>query len=212
MSEQQMGQEVVSPKDRAVQYLAMRQGKMFKDIGQAEKKIKTGVFSPVPKVERTTPLVDTVTAYEKVIDAMGRKGYEGLQQKLADMRPAVYDGLRAVQWGARAADYLLTAAIWFPVNSILMRKNVPAAPPVPGKLGLGMGELKLVKAMREHRLLSTFGMMRLRPLEWATAQVVKIGGAVASSDAVAPVVNSILGGGERVIKTPDVTPNSPPAA
>ncbi len=48
------------------------------------------------------------------------------------------------------------------------------------------------------------GFVRFRPLEWAASKVVQLGGSVASSDTVAPIVNNILGGGERVPKTPVV--------
>ena len=173
MSEQSMGAEMGSPRDRAIAYLELRQHGTYK--GGAEKNVKTGLIPD--KVRRTEPLVDAVTAYEQVIDRMGQKGFEGSQQALENLRPQAYDAMRGVQWGARAADFLLTAAIWF-----------------PGIAGRGL--------IKKGAL--TWAMMRFRPIEWVAAQGAKLAGTVATTETVAPVVNKILQGGERVPKTPVV--------
>lgn len=173
MSEQSMGAELGTPRDRAIAYLELRQHGTYK--GGAEKNVKTGLVPD--KVRRTEPLVDSVTAYEQVIDRMGKKGFEGSQQALENLRPQAYDIMRGAQWGARATDFLLTAAIWF-----------------PGIAGRGL--------IKKGAL--TWAMMRFRPIEWAVATATKIGGALATTETVAPVVNKILQGGERVPKPPVV--------
>lgn len=175
MSEQSMGAELGTPRDRAIAYLELRQHGTYK--GGAEKNVKTGLIPD--KVRRTEPLVDAVTAYEQVIDRMGQKGFVGSQQALENLRPQAYDAMRGVQWGARAADFLLTAAIWLgPTRRVIRGLPLKAA--------------------------ATWAMMRFRPLEWAVATATKIGGSVATTETVAPVVNKILQGGERVPKTPAV--------
>lgn len=173
MSEQSMGAELGTPRDRAIAYLELRQHGTYK--GGAEKNVKTGLIPD--KVRRTEPLVDAVTTYEQVIDRMGQKGFEGSQQALESLRPQAYDAMRGMQWGARAADFLLTAAIWF-----------------PGIAGRGL--------IKKGAL--TWAMMRFRPIEWAAATATKMGGVFATTETVAPVVNKILQGGERVVKTPVV--------
>lgn len=175
MSEQSMGAEMGSPRDRAIAYLELRQHGTYK--GGAEKNVKTGLMPD--KVRRTEPLVDSVTAYEQVIDRMGKKGFEGSQQALENLRPQAYDTMRGVQWGARAVDFLLTAAIWLPPTNRIVRGLAPKA-------------------------VATWAMMRFRPVEWAAAQGAKMAGAVATTETVAPIVNKILQGGERVPKTPAV--------
>lgn len=231
MSEQSVSPEMGSPRQRAVAYLEMRQNQR---VGGGEKKIKT---PKVPdKVERTAPIVSTVTAYEKMIDSFGAKGYEGLKQKLEDMRPMAYDAAQAVQWGTRVADFALTAMMWVPDSMTIltaakpgrekmawkpMFKSHPDGLKVPyirtlrkptdavtwfDKMGaVGEGYKSLRKDFWA-RSLTTVGMWRFRPLEWASGKAAEIGGAVLSSDMVAPVVNAILRGGERVQKTPDAAP------
>lgn len=198
MSEQPINAEMASPKSRAVAYLEMRQNGKF--IGHKDEK---GVKTPIvpEKIRRAGPVVETVTAYEKVIDTLGDKGYEGLKQKLENLRPAAYDAAQVVQWGAKAVDSVFTLALVFAPDWIRM---------FPGRL-VAAGRLNPTRwpFLTAHRaagalttgwgrFLGTIGMMRFRPAEWATAQVAKIGGAVVSSDVVAPIVNNILGGGERV--------------
>ncbi|HLD25284.1 MAG TPA: hypothetical protein VJB96_05200 [Patescibacteria group bacterium] len=197
MSEQTINTEMGSPKDRAIAYLEARQhGKV---VGKRTKDIKAPVVPE--KVRRKDPLVDTVTAYEKVIDRLGEKGYEGLQQKFEGLRSFAYDAAQVVQWGARAADFAITAAVLFaPVlyPRVLRRSSAFGGPwPVTGAR-FTIGEFLTRPRHLLVRGAGVYGMMRFRPLEWATAQVAKIGGAVVSSDAVAPIVNNILGGGERV--------------
>ena len=198
MSEQTMSAEMGSPKDRAVAYLAMRQGEMYGKIGKGEKQIKTNVLTPIPKVERTSPLVDSVTAYEKAIDSMGAKGYEGTQKIMEGLRPAAYDAIRAVQWTARAADFAISAALLF------APKLISDKLPTPGKLGGGTADF--LTRSKIGRAVSIGGMVRFRPIEWATAKATQAYGAVMTSEVAAPVVNAILKGGERVQKTPDQSP------
>lgn len=172
MSEQSMGAELGTPRDRAIAYLELRQHGTYK--GGAEKNVKTGLVPD--KVRRTEPLVDTVTAYEQVIDRMGQKGFEGSQQALENLRPQAYDIMRGVQWHARAADFLLTALMWIGPTRRIIRGPV--------------------------KLAATWAMVRFRPIEWAAATATKVGGSIATTETVAPIVNKILQGGERVQKPP----------
>lgn len=164
MSEQSMGEAAMNPRSRAIAYLEMKQSGRFQ--GGREKNIKTPIAPE--KVRRAAPLVETVEAYEQMIDKMGQKGFEGSQQMLADLRPAAYEAAQAVQFGARLADIALTIAIPFT------------------RIGL------LAKAG------GIWATMRYRPAEWAVGKMAKIGGSVITSEAVAPVVNKILHGGERI--------------
>lgn len=166
MSEQSMGEAAMNPRSRAIAYLEMKQSGKFQ--GGREKNIKT---PRVPeKVRRAAPLVETVEAYEQMIDRMGNKGYEGSQKMLADLRPAAYEAAQAVQFGARLADIAITTiVIPFGLRGTVLSK------------GVGM-----------------WATMRYRPVEWAVGKMAKIGGAVVTSEAVAPIVNKILHGGERV--------------
>lgn len=167
MSEQSMAAEMGSPRNRAIAYLELRQSGRFQ--GGKEKNVKTPLVPE--KVRDTGPIVDTVAAYETLVDRMGDKGFEGSQKILADMRPVAYDAAQVVQMGARIADLALTVGIWFP--------------------GIIRGGVLLKGA-------ATWGMLRYRPLEWATAKIAQIGSAAAGSERVAPIVNNIIGGGERV--------------
>lgn len=215
MSEQSMGQEMATPRERATQYLQMRQGEMRNGwLGKGEKKVKTGTLAPFPKVERTTPLIESVTAYEKIIDNLTAKGYEGAAQKLADLRPLAYDTARFTQWTARVVDkYAIPALLWLPDKSVAWMK-MPSDIKKPLTLDKRIIDTGIMQAERSHfsiRALTTVGVLRFRPMEYIGAKAAQLGGAVLSSDAVAPIVNLILQGGERVQKTPDVTPMTPAA-
>lgn len=166
MSEQSMGEAAMSPRSRAIAYLEMKQSGRFQ--GGREKNVKTPLVPE--KVRRAAPLVETVEAYEQMIDRMGNKGYEGSQKMLADLRPAAYEAAQIAQFGARLADIALTAVVIpFAMRGSLLTK------------GVGM-----------------WATMRYRPMEWAVGKMAKVGGAVVTSEAVAPIVNKILHGGERV--------------
>lgn len=170
MSEQSMGEAAMNPRSRAIAYLEMKQSGKFQ--GGREKNIKTPKIPE--KVRRAAPLVETVEAYEQMIDKMGQKGFEGSQKMLADLRPAAYEAAQAVQFGARLADIALTTII------------IPF-----GIKGRGRFEVPL-------KISGMWATMRYRPVEWAVGKMAKIGGAVVTSEAVAPIVNKILHGGERV--------------
>lgn len=173
MSEQSMSAEMGSPRDRAIAYLEMKQSGRFQ--GGKEKNVKTPYVPE--KVRRASPVVETVTAYETMIDRMGEKGFVDSQKVLADMRPVAYDAAQAVQLGARIADIALTAIIAIPLRAPFLAKAA-----------------------------GVWAMWRYRPVEWVTAKAAQIGGAVASSEKVAPVVNNIIGGGERVQAAPAPKP------
>ncbi len=164
MSEQPMMEEMANPRNRAIAYLEMKQSGKFQ--GGREKNIKARALPE--KVRKAAPLVDTVEAFENMIDRMGAKGYEGSQKALADLRPVAYEAAQAAQMGAKIADIVL-----FWGTTFLVRPIIPKA--------LGM-----------------FVAARYRPVEWALGKAAKAGAFVASSEAVAPVVNKILGGGERI--------------
>jgi hypothetical protein len=207
MSEHSQSAEMGTPRDRAIAYLEMRQHGHFR--GGKDKNIKTPIWPE--KTRRPEPMIQTMTAYEKLIDTMDKKGYEGSAKILADMRPGAYDALRGVQWGAKIADYVITSAIWLPKTNRLIRQPVPAAGGAPAVPGMGLGDKMPLSWMRDgfsHKAISTWAVLRYRPIEWATAQATKLGGAIISSDAVAPIVNRILGGGERVQKQPAETPQA----
>ena len=196
MSEQSMSAEMGSPKDRAVAYLTMRQGERLGKLTKGEKGVKTSVLLPIPKVERTSPLVESVTAYEKLIDAMGDKGYEGSQQVLENLRPIAYDAIRAVQWTARAADFAVSALLVFAPKMISDRL------PTAGQRGGGTADF--LTRRRLGRAVAVAGMIRFRPAEWVSAKLVQA--SLKTAEWAAPVTNAILRGGEPVQKTPDVTP------
>lgn len=218
MSEQTMNAEQSSPRARAIAYLEMRQNQRF-GTGK-EKSVKTPVVPD--KVRRAEPLVETVTAYEKAIDRLGEKGFVGLQQKMQEFRPMAYDGMRAFQWTTRAADYLTTAAILFwPSTKLEMNRNLgayvskqgPLSNRLVGAVASFFGKVPDNTAQATFmdkrpfswarksfttEAMTVFGMLRFRPLEKAGELLTKAGLAVVTSDAVAPIVNNILGGGERV--------------
>lgn len=142
--------------------------------GGKEKGVKTPIIPD--KVRRAGPLVDMGASAEKMIDRMREQGYEGAAQKLGELRPYMYDAARAVQMGAKLVDFAATIGLWF----IPMRGLDIVAKP-----------------------LLTWGMWRYRPAELAVATGTKINNAVLRE--VAPgIVNTILGGGDRVQKTPAV--------
>lgn len=169
MSEQVMNAEMVSPRERAVAYLEYMQGKR---VSGNERQIKTPKLPE--KVERTSPLVDTVAAYEAAIDRMAMQGDEHIVQAMEQMRPDVYRNISAGQQATRIGDYILTAALWLPASNRL--------------IGDGFGR----------RVAGTWGMLRYRPLEWVQAQVIKNKLSNATPEKMAPVVDRILGGGKRM--------------
>lgn len=187
-----------SPKDRAVAYLTLRQGKKLSDMARGEKGIKTGIIPAIPEVRRTDPLVKSVTEYEKTVDSMEAKGLVGAQKALEGLRPVAYDALRLMQWTARTADWLITAAMFVPDSWLKFVKVGGGKTLMDSWLGKMRGKPWSFSA----EAVTVAGMLRFRPLEWAGSKVVQLGGAIASSDAVAPIVNNILGGGERVKPTP----------
>lgn len=207
MSEQSVNVEGMSPKDRAVAYLEMQQHqKSF-----PRKDVKD-VHSPHPIVDVITaktphkePITDTVTAYEEMIDKFGEKGYVDLAQKMEKFRPDAYKGLRAFQWTAKAADIIFTAALIFDPGWI---RAMPGRLVAAGRLNpahrpfLVSNRLATSLTTDTGRILGTIGMWRFRPLEWVGGKMAKLGAKVLTSDAVAPIVNNILGGGERVEKKP----------
>ncbi len=178
MSEQTMNMEAVSPRERAVLYLQARQGVKYFEMGKGEKRVKTGVMPIIPEVQRTSPLVESVEAYETMIDKMGS---EKARQVMEKLRPVAYDSLRVVQWGARAADFALSASLIF--APAIIRDRLPAAGPVRN-----VGEFFTRRWYG--RALGVIGLARFRPIEWATAKVTQVGAL-----ATRPVVDAILGGG-----------------
>lgn len=233
MSEQAMRMETEGARERAIQYLTVRQGKRFYEMGKGEKNVKTGIVPPVPKVERTTPLVETVTAFEEVIDKMGEKGYVGAQKFFENVRPVAYDGLRVFQWTTRAADFAVTAAMLFwPTTQMENNRNVAKGNVLlstkwsseaagnfmengnmkrlkkaltyknPKRSLMDAQPFKLMRTNPATEILAVAGMWRFRPIEWVGAKAIQLGGKVITSDLVAPIVNNILGGGERVEKKP----------
>lgn len=213
MSEQSVGVEAMSPQARATAYLEMKQAGRLQGLVK-DKDIKTPMVPE--KVKRVTPLIESVTAYEQMIDTMGEKGYVGAQQALERLRPDAYTGLKAFQWGARAADYATTALLFFapdflsdklPVSKDILAKPakkwfgkwgtmIPAVPAKTASLGGGTADALVRNDLG--RGLTILGMWRFRPLEFIGAKAVQLGGKVLTSDMVAPIVNNILGGGERV--------------
>lgn len=206
MSELSMnGMEAMKARERALVYLEMQQHQK----GFTRKAAKD-VHSPHPiadvitaKTPRKEPITDTVTAWEEAIDRFGEKGYVDLAQKMEQFRPDAYKGMRAFQWTAKAADIAVTAVILFPG---LLRgwaprghdiRNIFAAVP-PGAGGNILYPWTYSGANVLRKVGGTALMWRFRPLEWAGGKLARLGARVVTSDAVAPIVNNIFGGGERV--------------
>lgn len=196
--------EAMNARERALAYLEMQQHQK----GFTKKAAKE-VHSPHPivdvltaKTPRKEPITDTVTAYEEMIDRFGEKGYVDLAQKMERFRPDAYKGMRAFQWTAKAADIAVTAVILFPG---LLRgwaprghdiRNIFAAVPPGG--GSHWNPLDYSPRNMLYKGAGLAAMWRFRPIEWAGGKLARLGARVITSKAVAPIVNNIFGGGERV--------------
>jgi len=122
MSEQTMGAEMVTPRDRAIAYLEMKQGKRGVPILGSEKNIKARAIPE--KVRKRDPLIESVEAYEKTIDTLKRAGQEDLAMAKEELRPIVYERAQAIQMAAKVADIALFWAIPFiPVRNVKLLKT-----------------------------------------------------------------------------------------
>jgi hypothetical protein len=179
MSEVSMNMEDAgSPMQRAVLYLE-RQQKGHDYVPKATKKgesaIETRIVPKIPEVRRAEPLVKSVTAYEQMIDGFTS---EKAKQVFEDLRPVAYKTIDAVQWGARIADVALGAAMFLPNNRM------------PFKTGENL-PMKIMQKNLLTRGATLAGVMRFRPVEWATEQAIKGGLSVTR-----PIADLILQGGE----------------
>lgn len=188
MAEQsQMGEIGRSPKDTALSYIKYHD--VAKASGKVGKMDKDQIpLGPPHGVWRESE-ISAATAYERVIAKLDDNA---VRRAMEDLRPLAYDMARVYRYAALIGEVGLGGKLLFHDFSY------PSGAGVMEKIGVHA--IELGKGVAGAGLVALF-----RPVEWGAARLADVGGLI-TAEAVAPIVNNLLKGGQNPSEIPAPKP------